>query len=75
MYHNYLPSAPQAISKICREISGLLTHFKENVFMRKYAKVFSLSHYFFPSFKRNGVIKNCQLALEKGSKTISMTQS
>ena len=34
----------------------------------------TLSHYFFPSIEGNGVIKNCQLALERGRKLISTTQ-
>ena len=35
----------------------------------------SFSHYFFPSLEGNRVIKNCQLALERGRKSISVTQN
>ena len=34
----------------------------------------SLSFSLFPSFEGNGVIKNCQLALERGRKSINLTQ-
>ena len=40
-----------------------------------YSLSLPLSNYFFPSSEGNWVIKNCQLALERGRKLISVTQN
>ena len=42
---------------------------------KSWSKYTTDTNHFFPSFERNGVIKNCVTRLIRGRKLISMTQS